>query len=138
MYTVKKVRFGGGKGESMHNATITISGEGVQNLNEFNLQISVEAVVNVDAKHARRRVTIWLLSEVGNMLIAGEPRLVISQTTVWRLPVLLTSSDKGIVAEVGFVDVDASSGEPVINDELRTQILNNVDRLIRTAPSPTR
>src|SRR5262245_40962168 len=113
----------------MNNATITISGLGVQDLNELNVQISVEAIGNVDAKRARRNVTAWLASEVGNMLIAGEPRLVISQITVWRLPVLLTSSEKGIVGEVGFVDVDASSGESKISDELRTQILANVDRL---------
>lgn len=111
----------------MHNATITISGEGVQNLNQLNVQISVEAVVNVDAKSARRRATTWLVSEVGNMLITGDPRLVISQSTVWRLPVLLTSSERGIVGEVGFVDVDTSSGELMINDELRTQILNNAN-----------
>jgi hypothetical protein len=117
----------------MHNATITISGEGVQNLNQLNVQILVEAVVNVDARSARRQAISWLVSEVGNMLIAGDPRLVISQSTVWRLPVLLTSSEKGIISEVGFVDVDASSGELVISDELRTQILNNVNRLIRYA-----
>jgi hypothetical protein len=119
----------------MYNATITISGEGVHDLDKLNVQISVEAIVNVDAKSARRRATTWLVSEVGNMLIAGDPRLVISGITVWRLPVLLTSSEKGIVAEVGFVDVDASSGEAMISSELRTQILDNVNRLIRTAPS---
>jgi hypothetical protein len=120
----------------MHNATITISGEGVQDLNQLNLQISIEAIVNVDAKHARRRATAWLASEVGNMLIAGAPRLVIARNTVWRLPVLLTSSEIGIVGEVGFVDVDASSGEALISDDLRTQILNNVNRLTRPALSP--
>ena len=41
----------------MSNATITISGEGVQNLNELNVQISVEAVVNVDAKTARTQAS---------------------------------------------------------------------------------
>lgn len=80
--------------------------------------------------------TAWLVSEVGNMLMAGDPRLVIAQTTVWRLPVLLTSSEKGIVGEVGFVDVDAASGEPMTSDALHAQILNNVHRLTRTAPSP--
>lgn len=120
----------------MSNTTITLSGEGVEDLNQLNVQISVEAVVNVDAKHARRRVTVWLASEVGNMLIAGDPRLVISRETVWRLPVLLTSSEKGVVGEVGFVDVDASSGELMTSDKLRTQILNHVNELIRPALSP--
>ncbi len=120
----------------MNHPTITLSGEGIQDLNELNVQISIEAVVNVAAKHARRRVTAWLASEVGNMLMAGEPCLVISRNTVWRLPVLLTSSEKGMIGEVGWVDVDAASGELMTSDELRAQILNHVNKLIRTAPSP--
>jgi hypothetical protein len=122
------------KGELMNNATIIISGEGVHDLNELNVQISVQVVVNVDAKHARQRATAWLVSEVGNMLMAGDPHLVIAQTTVWRLPVLLTSSEKGIVGEVGIVDVDAASGEPMIDDKLRTQIPSCVDRLVPAVP----
>jgi len=121
----------------MSNATITISGEGVQDLNELNVQISVEAVVEVNAKNARKRATAWLASAVGNMLMAGNPRLVISQITVWRLPVLLTSSQKGIIGEVGFVDVDVSTGEPLVSNELRTQILDNVNQLISPALSST-
>jgi hypothetical protein len=121
----------------MSNTTITLTGEGVKDLNQLNVHISVEATVNVDAKSARRRVTAWLASEVGNMLIAGEPRLVISENTVWRLPALLTSSERGIIGEVGCVDVDAVTGELIASNELRTQILNNVNGLIRPTLSPT-
>jgi hypothetical protein len=121
----------------MSNPTITISGEGVQDLNELNVQISVEAVVNVDAKTARRRVTAWLASQVGNMLMAGDPRLVIREITAWRLPVLLTSSEKGVLGEVGFVDVDASTGEPLVGEELKNRILDNANQLIRSSLSST-
>jgi hypothetical protein len=121
----------------MSNTTITLTGEGVKDLNQLNVHISVEATVNVDAKSARRRVTAWLASEVGNMLIAGEPRLVISENTVWRLPALLTSSERGIIGEVGCVDVDAVTGELIASNELRTQIVNNVNGLIRPTLSPT-
>jgi hypothetical protein len=77
-----------------------------------------------------------LESEVGNMLLCGEPLLVIARNTVWRLPVLLTSSEKGIVGEVGFVDVDAASGELLTSNELRVQLLTHVNQLIRPALSP--
>lgn len=120
----------------MSNTTITLTGEGVKDLNQLNVHISVEATVNVDAKSARRRVTAWLASEVGNMLIAGEPRLVISENTVWRLPALLTSSERGIIGEVGCVDVDAVTGELIAGNELRTQLVNNVNGLIRPTLSP--
>lgn len=121
----------------MSSATITISGKGVQDLSELDMQISVEAVVDVDANSARKQATAWLVSEVGNMLMAGNPKLVISQNTVWRLPVLLTSSSEGIIGEVGFVDVDGSSGEPLVSHALKTQILDNVKRLISPALSST-
>jgi hypothetical protein len=70
------------------------------------------------------------------MLLCAEPRLVIARNTVWRLPVLLTSSEKGIVGEVGFVDVDAALGELLTSNELRAQLLTHVQQLIRLALSP--
>lgn len=120
----------------MAQATITLSGEGVQDVQELNVQIFVEASVETSAKASRRRVTIWLASEVGNMLMAGTPELVISEKTVWRLPVLMTSSEKGIVGQVGCVDVDASTGEPLADEELKTRILENVNQLVSPALSP--
>lgn len=121
----------------MNKTTITISGKGVESLDTLNMQISVEAVVDVDAKSARRVATAWLASEVGNMLIAGDPRLVIAETTVWRLPVLQTSSQEGILGEIGFVDVDAATGEPQNSDTLKAEILKNVQRLGSSPHSST-
>jgi post-segregation antitoxin (ccd killing protein) len=120
----------------MAQATITLSGEGVQDIQTLNVQIAVEATIHVDAKTARKRATAWLASEVGNMLMAGTPQLVIAAQTVWRLPVLLTSSLSGIVGEVGTVDVDAATGEPAVNDELKNRILANVQQLISPSLSP--
>lgn len=120
----------------MAQATITLSGEGVQDIQTLNVQIAIEATVHVDAKTARKRATAWLASEVGNMLMAGTPQLVIAEQTVWRLPVLLTSSVSGIVGEVGTVNVDAATGEPAVNDELKNQILAHVQQLISPSLSP--
>ena len=121
----------------MAQATITLSGEGVQDIQTLNVQIAVEATIHVDAKTARKRATAWLASEVGNMLMAGTPQLVIAEQTVWRLPVLLMSSLSGIVGEVGTVNVDAATGEPAVNDELKKRILTHVQQLISPSLSPT-
>ncbi len=120
----------------MTQATITLSGEGVQDVQNLNVQILVEASVKASAKASRKQATIWLASEVGNMLMAGTPQLVIAQQTVWRLPVLMTSSEKGIVGEVGCVDVDASTGDLLISEELKTQILDNAHQLASATLSP--
>ncbi len=116
--------------------TITITGDGIQDTQELDIQISIVATVNIDAKTARRRVTAWLVSEVGNMLIGGTPQLVISQQTVWRVPAILTSSSVGTVGQVGVVDVDATSGETLVDEALRKQILENVKHLVSSAPTP--
>jgi hypothetical protein len=116
----------------MENLTITLSGKGLEDSQELNIQVSVAANINIKAKTAQREATIWLVSEVGNMLISGMPQLVISKNAVWRIPALLTSSRSGVLGQVGSVDVDAESGELMTSDELREQILSNVQNLTGT------
>ncbi len=120
----------------MEYPTITLTGEGIQDTQELNISISIVATINVDAKTARRRATAWLVSEVGNMLVGGAPQLVIGRQSVWRVPVILTSSIAGTVGQVGAVDVDAESGEALVGEELREQILDNVRHLSTPAPTP--
>lgn len=120
----------------MDNVTVTLSGQGLQDTEGLNIQVSIAATVNIGAKAARRQATAWLASEVGNMLMGGEPQLIISDRTVWRVPAILTSSEIGLVGEVGTVDVDAEGGELLVNDDLREQILENVKQFTRPAPTP--
>ncbi|MEZ4710082.1 MAG: hypothetical protein R3A44_22945 [Caldilineaceae bacterium] len=120
----------------MTQATITLSGAGIQDIHNLNVQIAIEATVHVDAQTSRRRATAWLASEVGNMLIAGAPQLVIAEKTVWRLPVLLTSSHSGTIGKVGTVDVDTMTGELAVNEDLKNRILANVQQLISPSLSP--
>lgn len=110
----------------MAGTTITLKGAGIQDAQSLDISISVVATVNVDAVTARRRVTAWLVSEVGNMMMGGSPELVIGTETLWRVPVILTSSSAGTLGEVGIVVVDAVTGELHVSDDLRDQILNNV------------
>ncbi len=110
----------------MGHPPITLIGDGIQDTQELNISISVVATINVDAKTARRRVTAWLVSEVGNMLIGDTPQLVIGKQSVWRVPAILTSSSVGTVGQVGAVDVDAENGGIIVSKELREQILDNV------------
>ncbi|MCL4267292.1 MAG: hypothetical protein KJ069_29210 [Anaerolineae bacterium] len=115
---------------------ITLFGTGLQKFQALDVAINVEATVNLDAATARRRATAWLASEVGNQLISGTPQLIIRKETVWRMPVMLTSSATGMIGEVGSVDVNAETGELLANEELRDQILANVQHLTRSALSP--
>lgn len=119
----------------MTQATITITGDGVQKIQQLDMQISVEATVNIDATSARRHVTGWLVRDVANLLVGGTPQLIIGQQTLWRVPVLLTSSQVGTVGQVGMVDVDAITGEIFVSPELKKQIIINAKRAAARAIS---
>ena len=93
------------------------------------------ATVEIDALSARRKVTGWLIDEVGNMIIGGTPQLIVSKQTIWRVPAILTSTRKGVIGEVGTVDVDAKTGELKTSAELREQILNNVTHIVKPLSS---
>lgn len=83
----------------------------------------------IDPQTAQRHVTRWVASEVGNMLMGGSPQLIVSEQVVWRVPVMLGSSQRGILGEVGTVDVDAQTGELLSSDDLVEQILQNAATL---------
>jgi hypothetical protein len=116
----------------MVQATITLTGEGVQEIQPLDLQISVLATININATTARRSVTAWLVSDVANLLVGGAPQLIISQQTLWRVPVILTSPQVGAVGQVGVVDVDATTGQIFVNPELKQQIVTNARRAARS------
>ncbi|MBE2200368.1 MAG: hypothetical protein IAE79_17265 [Anaerolinea sp.] len=122
----------------MGQTTITLTGPGVQTMRLVDIHIAIEATLNLDATAARRRATAWLVSEVGNMLVGGPPQLVIGKEVVWRVPALLTSSEVGMLGAVGSIDVLAESGIPLVSDELRAQILEQVEQFSRSLPSPDR
>lgn len=86
----------------------------------------------IGAREARRRVSAWLVSQVGHLLMGGEPRYVAGARPVWRVPVLVT---RGMRGEAGFVDVDARSGELLVTDRTSQEILARVKGLAdNTAP----
>lgn len=114
-------------------ATITLNGRGIETIGALTVQVAVEATVNIDAKSARRQATIWLASEVGNMLMAGAPHLFIGRQSVWRVPVLLTSSTIGIVGEIGAIEIDTITGQLLVTDQTRDELLANVAHLIHPA-----
>jgi hypothetical protein len=89
----------------------------------------------VDAETAQRKVTGWLVSEVGNLLIGDTPALVIADRAVWRVPVLLTSPSRGVIGVVDSVDVDAQSGEILADADLGRQILKDAHQVAHSTPS---
>ena len=75
--------------------------------------------VPVDARAARRRVSAWLVRDVGNLLMGGEPEYVPGERPVWRVPVVAPYGRQGGAT---FVDVDAQTGSLLIADDTSQKI----------------
>jgi hypothetical protein len=116
-------------------AEITLRGPVVTG-QQLDITVTVRARIEVDAETARRKVTGWLVSEVGNLLVGDTPALVIADRAVWRVPVLLTSPTRGGIGIVGSVDVDAQSGEILADEALAQRILEDAHHAARSAPAP--
>jgi hypothetical protein len=117
-------------------ASITLTGPGLPVGKRLDITVNVSATIDIDALTAQRKVTAWLISEVGNLLIGDTPSLVIGQRTVWRVPALLTSPTRSVIGQVGTVDVDAGSGELLTDPQLTQDLLTQARQLTRSTSSP--
>jgi len=77
----------------------------------------------ISARDARRRVSAWLVSEVGNLLMGGQPEFMPGNQPAWRVPVIVAGSPDQLA---GSINVDARSGELLINESTPGQILSHV------------
>ena len=66
----------------------------------------------VDESTARRKANRWLIERVGNMVMADQSRLIQSEgRPVWRFDAFVTSLSHPPHGPIGYVDVDATTGE---------------------------
>jgi hypothetical protein len=86
----------------------------------------------VDARTAKRKVSAWLVREVGNLLMGDTPQYIPGERPVWRVPVLVTSGRRGHAA---FVDVDAQSGDLLIDDYTPEKVLADVQAFVNNTAS---
>jgi hypothetical protein len=95
------------------------------------LQISIHIQAEVlSAEAARREANYWLLENVGNLLRAENPELVLGDRLVWRIDIALTSPSRGWVGVVGRLEIDASSGEILANQSLVEELAPRAQTLI--------
>ena len=60
-----------------------------------------EREINLSAVAARRKVNAFLATHLGNLLLADEPVLALTDRIVWRVPVDLTAPQAGRLGRVG-------------------------------------
>ncbi len=103
---------------------------------EVRLQI-LPPSVQVTAGEARRKVVRFLLDEVSYLLRPEQPALVKTDRLIWRVPIALTYPSRGIVGQVGHIDVDAETGRLLVTSEAIVEIKRNAHSLAEDFPSST-
>ena len=102
---------------------------------KFTLEVSAE--LNITAHVARQRANHFLMMQVGNLLYAGEPELVVGQKVHWRAPVLYSLPGVGLLGKVGEVLVDADTGDVAFGELTGVEsIERNVEALYRSTALP--
>jgi len=96
--------------------------------------LHVVAMLNITAADARRRVNRQVVAELGTGLIGRDPDLVIEgERFFWRVPIVLSLPGLGDLGQVGHVDVDARSGEVLIDEATQGRIVQHAERLYHGA-----
>lgn len=99
---------------------------------QVDIQLRVSAQVNITPFVARQKINVLMLDQVGNLLHGGEPELLIAEKLYWRVPVLLSTPRRGLVGQVGLIQVDAQTGEVHADDQLLKDIADHARQLLST------
>lgn len=92
----------------------------------MSLDLHVRMTLPITAQEAQRRVKRHVIPELGTGLAALKPELSVNEGQVlWRVPILLSLPELGSLGIVGFVCVDASSGEIQMTHSDQEGIINH-------------
>jgi hypothetical protein len=81
---------------------------------EVDYTIQVRFRFNITPFIAQQKVNVYLLLNVGQMLSAGEPTLLINNGAFWKVPLLCAFPDLKRREHLGHLVVDAESGAIVL------------------------
>ena len=98
------------------------------------IDIHLSAEVNITAIIARRKVNAFLATHVGNLLLADEPVLTMTDKIVWRVPVDLTAPPEGRLGRVGEIEVDVETGALAIDEAEINRIRDYANHLTTGSP----
>lgn len=89
----------------------------------------------VDPHIARRKANGWLVSYVGSV-IAQQPQLMqVDGRLLWRFTAFLATMGHPLRGPVGFVDVDAYSGEVLTKENDAEEMINNATYIVNSVPT---
>lgn len=97
-------------------------------LNEqtMRLEVQISMQLGIDAQAAKRKVTRFLLDEISLFVTPEHPLLVINNSQlVWRFPLSLVMGQQGWLGHLGQLDVDAVTGNLLVDEIMTMEIKNH-------------
>ena len=114
--------------------SVRIPGMQVPEAAKLDINISLSAQANITAFVARQKVSQFVIQEISNQLRADTPDLTVGNRLCWSVPVVLTSPSKGIVGRVGKIQVDATTGEILVDAATVHEFAEHAERLAERSP----
>ena len=86
------------------------------------IKIELSSEINVTSFIARQKANVFLLTHLGNLLYAAEPKLSVTKKNLrWMVPVIYTIS-KHISKQVGNLAMDVNTGEIILRESTPSTI----------------
>ncbi len=98
------------------------------------VQVNQAVQINVSAEDAQRKVSVFALRRISNLMHGETPTLILGERACWRVPVHLTFPTAGDVGPVGSIDVDVSSGELYITPDIIAAIEAHAQAIAQLTP----
>ncbi len=96
--------------------------------------VPADSVPAVDANTARRKANGWLADHVGHLAMGKAPRMLSDGKRIWwRVDTYVTNVYREPFGPIGFVDIDAVSGEVLADDDTAQKLRQHGAQLERQA-----
>lgn len=102
---------------------------------QVEINIQVTAVINVSAFSAQQKVTRLAASHISTHMHAGQPKLVVHDRVVWRVPVIFSMAPYGDRGVIGDIDVDVETGATQLSQEMIAGMKQRAQDLALSPPS---
>jgi len=113
---------------------ILLERQQVPTVGVLTVQVNQAVSINVPAEEAQRKVSVFVLKKISNLMHGETPILVLGERFCWRVPIHLTFPTTGDAGPVGSIDVDVSSGELYITPDIIVAIEAHAQSIAQRTP----
>ncbi|MBI4600452.1 MAG: hypothetical protein HY721_00690 [Planctomycetes bacterium] len=97
--------------------------------------MKIHTPLPITAHVAKQKVNLQLALHCGQSYALGEPELQLGDRVCWRIPIWVSHPEKGRVACIGDLSVDAQTGEVICTAERMRLLKAGAEGVLRSLRS---